>query len=92
MHHHDLIRSLIAEIRSLRAELEIAQENAYRHEQVATKARRRQQAQETYYNDQANTAYYDGLERDRLTRKLEHAIDLGDETDAKRYLRNLKNL
>jgi hypothetical protein len=37
--HHALIRSLIAEIRGLRDELEIEQEHNYRNRQAAEKAR-----------------------------------------------------
>ena len=90
--HHALIRSLIAEIRGLRAELEIEQEHNYRNRQAAAEARRAAREAESLCTEAASSAQYANWERDRLIRKLNDAISRDDPGTANRYLRDLRNL
>lgn len=97
--HHNLIRAMIKEIRTLRRKLRSANDQieeldmaAYRAEERASAARREsdRQAEETRRIQQE--AEYRDYDRQEALRQLERARQWGNEWEIDKYTRRLRDL
>lgn len=90
MHHHQLIRALIAEVREMRLENAAIEERAVHYELLADRRRRSLQQVEREAEAERFQANSRELNRTEAVRKLERARSCGDHWAELRALKELR--